>query len=163
MTKATATLICTRCGKEFTVHNTVCNSGAKESFIRWAEQNIKVCRDCEHAAQSEQAAAAAKAAGLPDLQGSPKQIAWAMSIRAEKLEALNRYMRESIQELEDSCDWPESQITEYRKIMSGLIQDAEAVTSAKAWIDWRGDSADTIFVDLRRIRKAKEGNYDDMG
>lgn len=162
MVKATAVLVCTRCLKRFEVHKTVCNSGAKESFIRWAEQNIKVCRDCEHAAQSEQAAAAAKAAGLPDLQGSPKQVAWAMSIRAEKLEALNRYMRESVQEVEDSCDWPKSQIMEYREIMSALIQDAETVTSAKAWIDWRGDTAEQIFVDLRRIHKAKEGNSNEM-
>ena len=121
MTKAT--LICSRCGKEF---------------------------------------AAAKAAGLPDLQGSPKQVAWAMSIRAKKLEALNRYVRDSVLEV-DNSDWPESQIAEYRKIMSGLIQDAEAVTSAKTWIDWRGDTAEQIFIDLRRIRKLKGGNHDDMG
>lgn len=162
MTKATATLICNRCGREFTVHKTVCNSGAKESFIRWAESNIKVCRDCEHAAQSEQAAAAAKAAGLPDLQGSPKQIAWAESIRAEKLEALNRYMQETVQDAKDNSNWPESQITELAEILAGLIQEAKAFTSAKTWIDWRGDTAEQIFVDLRRARKVKEGKSDEM-
>lgn len=47
---------------------------------------LAAARQAEHAAQSTKAAQEAQAAGLPALTGSPKQIAWAETLRAEALQ-----------------------------------------------------------------------------
>lgn len=54
----------------------------------------KAARDLANAAKNAEAAEQANAAGLPELTGSEKQIAWATTIRQEKLgqiEQINDY------------------------------------------------------------------------
>lgn len=75
---------------------TVQIGGPVNNRERLAErESERLCADCyrakvaaERAAESERAAAAAKATGLPELTGSEKQIAWAESIRAKAAETL---------------------------------------------------------------------------
>lgn len=70
-------------------------SSQRESRARWlAESPCDSCRqnerDRERAEQSERDAEANRAAGLPALAGSPKQVAWAETIRSEQLGMLDR-------------------------------------------------------------------------
>lgn len=79
------------------------------------------CRSCWDAAQ----AAKAHEAGLPELSGSPKQIAWANGIR-------NRILAEA-----DSCinahpDWPN---------MDKWLTELKKETAARWWIDHRDEGA----------------------
>lgn len=75
------------------------------------------CRACWDAAQAAQA----KDAGLPDLTGSPKQIAWANGIR-------NRILSEAARCIEAHPDWPDTD-----KWLSELKKE----TAARWWIDHR--------------------------
>lgn len=88
MAIARAWCTCKTCGQEFEVRVRRNNSSEAKSFEKWAIEHIDECPDCEEkrlrkAHDEENAAAAEKAAeaGLPQLVGSPKQIAWAESIR----------------------------------------------------------------------------------
>ncbi len=51
-----------------------------------AYEESRCCRECYLAAKAAEAAEASK--GLPELTGSEKQVAWAMSIRVEMLNGL---------------------------------------------------------------------------
>ncbi len=69
-----------------------------------------------------------KAAALPELTGTPKQIAWAESIRAEKIAELDGIMK------------PDAANGEYPEIYAQCMDIINAVknqTSASYWIDNR--------------------------
>ncbi|MGV9639289.1 hypothetical protein ACWDO0_34445 [Nocardia rhamnosiphila] len=70
----------------------------------------------EHDAVNTANANAARAAGWPELTGSPKQVEWAITIRADKIREMQTSTMKGIDH-----DW-------YREIM---LRE----TSAGAWID----------------------------
>lgn len=97
----------------------------------------KLCPDCykakietKHAAESAKAAEEAKQAGLPALQGSEKQIAWAESIRAKQMPALLKLAA-------DLDNAPESANQDAVRIGKEIVSRAINCTSAKDWIDAR--------------------------
>jgi hypothetical protein len=105
------------------------NSKAREDKIRWAKEH-QLCGDCykiELAEAREKAnataAAEAKENGLPQLIGSEKQIAWATTIRKNKLEEIDAMM------LTPTGDHLRA------------IEKIKSQTSAKVWIDNREISA----------------------
>lgn len=62
----------------------------RERKLEWMSNNV-LCDDCQKTEFARQNAAAANhnaAIGLPELSGSPKQIAWAESLRAKCYKAL---------------------------------------------------------------------------
>lgn len=70
------------------------SKGQRDNKREWLAG--QVCTECykaeqaaKHAESNAQSAAANKAANLPELSGSVKQVAWAESIRAEKVAALD--------------------------------------------------------------------------
>ena len=58
-------------------------SSERDRRIKWLES--KPCRECIRAAEIDRAKAQEQEFGLPDLTGSEKQIAWAITIRARKV------------------------------------------------------------------------------
>ena len=59
------------------------------SWEEWARKNFDICPQCEYEARAAKAAELAQKAaaeGLPQLQGSQRQVVWAEQIRAELLE-----------------------------------------------------------------------------
>lgn len=68
------------CGCERTV-NLFGKNADRERKIAWLETQI--CPQCAAKAAAEAAKAEADANGLPELEGTPKQVAWALDIRAE--------------------------------------------------------------------------------
>lgn len=71
----------------------------REKKAIWLGQN-KVCPDCyeknlvaKRAAANEAAKKAAETQGLPALTGSKKQVAWAETIRQEKIARINELIR----------------------------------------------------------------------
>lgn len=91
MAQARITIKCDCCGREFDHRKNCCNRAAAESYEEWARENITTCPDCWRQAKAEEeaekVAEALKAAGveMPELTGSPKQVAWAAGIRSKAL------------------------------------------------------------------------------
>jgi hypothetical protein len=64
------------------------NRADADRRARWEESKDSVCEDCtrkRNAAKSVQAAAENQMSGLPSLTGTPKQIAWAETIRRDRI------------------------------------------------------------------------------
>ena len=100
-----------------------------------------VCKDCYRRQQTERAAEKAAEMGLPELSGSEKQVAWAVTIRQKALENLSVLRAEMVlanqtQDLLDAFD----------SIVAGIKTQAEA----RWWIDRRDYGAPTLIRDYRR-------------
>lgn len=111
-------------------------------FGKHAERERKIaylesidCRACWDAAQAAQA----KEAGLPDLTGSPKQIAWANGIR-------NRILAEAAHCIETHPDWPN---------MDKWLSELKKETAARWWIDHRDAHAASLHGDWALAQEAK--------
>lgn len=98
--------------------------------------STRLCSDCYKKAQTEQAQKENQQNGLPELVGTPKQIAWAEKIRAEKLAQLKK---EVLDNLDKNHPF-------YAQVM-GKIETVTHNNSASYWIDNRGVSFGLRFVD----------------
>ena len=69
-------------------HESILQLYGKEKDRRWRIENetTKICWDCQKTQQKQDAENAAEKNGYPELIGSEKQIAWAMTIRAKYLQ-----------------------------------------------------------------------------
>lgn len=93
MAKATATCTCRKCGNTFYRYTTKASRREADSWVEWAERTITICPDCENAEREERASelsAQAAEAGMPELEGSAKQIAWAEDIREKFISETGR-------------------------------------------------------------------------
>lgn len=152
-------------------HNLVGNRSSREwRANKLAGEPCSVCwqaaRDAARAAESAAAASASAAQGLPALDGSPKQIAWAESIRAAALAEKENIVShwETIKEnlvgkrlheanglrLDDYLARARA-VYDARRAARGEL---ETVASAKWWIDHRDALAfwvkDAFHVAYRR-------------
>ena len=91
------------------------------------------CPDCYHNKQLQ--AAKAQIAGLPDLQGSEKQISWATQIRAEVYAALDKYSKL----IEADQNAREQGKIVARKMFADFREAMTAHTDCRFWIDNRGN------------------------
>lgn len=85
MAIATVNCTCRKCGAEFTIRAKRTNRAAANDYVEWAAENIDLCPDCYRTEQREQRRAEnaekSEVFTLPELDGSPKQIAWANDLR----------------------------------------------------------------------------------
>lgn len=140
---------CPECGEWVRVDGH--NRADADRKAQWAEASGKLCYDCysqEKAARIEierkdalEAAMAAKeAAGLPDLKGSEKQVAWAETIRAEQREKLLEALPKALT----------PQIEAYFK------EDIDAYlaeTSAHTWIERRNNPVGGRWLGERLVAR----------
>lgn len=114
----------------------------RESRIKYLEGNCvcpecyKAQKDAERKAENEKAAEAAETRGMQELSGSPKQVAWANTIREKVMEYIDKTMN-----LED----------ERVKNLIQYINASADTKSASWWIDRRDRSELEV---LREIAKA---------
>jgi hypothetical protein len=113
-----------------------------------------LCADCYRSRQAQQRAqASAQAAstnaaqGLPALTGTDKQIAWAESIRADRLHGIEaaRKLRERINAIMPPGVSPETAAA-FRARANLLLDDVINRTSAHEWIDARAEVYDTDWL-----------------
>lgn len=134
MAKAHATCKCATCGAVFEMTAIKSNREAAESWAVWAEQNLDECPACrkvriekERAEENKKNTEKATECGYPALEGTPKQVAWANTIRAK---FFDEYMP------------PEEKLNEEeRKIRKFII---ETYTKASFWIDNRDSRREII-------------------
>lgn len=85
LSMAKAQCHCAVCGNDFEVKVKRRNSEEAASFEEWAAKNITVCCDCERRMKKEEdhKRALGNSDGLPVLEGTEKQVAWAFDIRGK--------------------------------------------------------------------------------
>ena len=86
---AKASYPCPKCGSPITVGGKSYNRARADSYAAYRQKRGDVCDQCqreEWAQKNEKSAAADAAVGLPALEGTEKQIAWAESIRKRLLD-----------------------------------------------------------------------------
>ena len=111
-------------------------------------QRQRICRRCAIENQRSEAEAAAQAEELPALTGTPKQIAWAMTLRHKALanaEMHLDYLRESGQ-LKGSRVGKDTELFEAQK--ERVLEPLKARTDAAWWIDRRHEPGASLLESL---------------
>lgn len=154
MAKAVATCRCKTCGNEFTATTIKYNRREADKWEEWASEHLTECDNCanerikaEREAEAQKCAELAKEADLPELTGSPKQIAWAERIRInfylpsmehiEKMKAsLSTYTenrQEIIERQPDIAEKLQKRLDELKVFATWLFSKSESTF----WIDNR--------------------------
>lgn len=113
----------------------------RDRRIKWLES--QECDNCRRAKAESEAIASAKARGLPDLEGSGKQVTWATTIRERAYKALD-------------CLAPfasASSNSQAKQLVDAWKSKMDAQTQAKWWIDNR-DSLPSPFSDATNRQAA---------
>lgn len=108
--------------------------------IAWMEK--KICSDCYKKEQIEQATANAKKGNLPDLEGSEKQIAWAIQIRQKRIEEMVARAKRAGATAE--------QLVEVENVSVAV---ANSKIQSKFWIENRSDLNDALAGDWEKITR----------
>ncbi|MEW6016474.1 MAG: hypothetical protein AB1760_00205 [Pseudomonadota bacterium] len=103
----------------------------RERKLAWLEQHP--CLACVREAEARAAAANAAAQGLPDLVGSPKQVAWALRIRQQILRDADDLRADIMRQVPNA----DKRITRF----DSLLATIRAQSSAAWWIDHRDNTA----------------------
>ena len=140
------TVICEICKTDFTVQLVGPTRDRDWKLSNW----IWICDNCKdkaHQEENEKASAVNEASGLPVLSGSEKQIAWAETIRASKIEQINKFLSDSynLDCLKKRAD--RRKIVDADKKIDMAIISIKSKTSASWWIDSRDFSAESFIVE----------------
>lgn len=110
----------------------------RERYVAWAADQGQ-CKACQAADKADEVKAVEDEAGLPEMTGSVKQIAWARKIRAEKVGEIVTY----IDTMRAKVPADKTEIYEQRValVMTGLA----GKTSASWWIDSRDMGRDRLM------------------
>lgn len=100
----------------------------RERKIAWLEKNgiCEECKKAEREAADRAAAESAKENGWAELKGSEKQIAWAESIRAEKMAEMEKMPAANDQT---------------NAIKEKIMETMAGINESRWWIDSRNDAA----------------------
>ena len=83
MAMANVDLVCKKCGKSFTFSKNCMSRRAADDCEEWAKSVIDLCPDCRRDEKI----------GLCTLQGTPKQVSWAASLRRKYLKNFLPYFK----------------------------------------------------------------------
>ena len=131
------------------------------SWEEWARKNFDICPQCEYearAAKAEELAQKAAAEGLPQLQGSQKQVVWAEQIRAELLEEAGNFVlknREYVEKYESDETKREEKLR-IIDIYEGILGQMQRKSYAAWWIDNRYHSGPYLMQQMYREQRPKE-------
>ncbi len=141
------TMITHTCGHTETVQLYGTNShGERARKAAWLAS--KSCRACERTADMRAAQAQAAALTLPELTGSEKQVAWALTIRAKALQAVATLRADfaangaRAQAQGMSSEAVAAELAQFDTLAERVAQQV----SAKWWIDHRDTSARNLLA-----------------
>lgn len=138
---AKAYVTCQECGAVVTV-GTSKNRRDADRYAEYLESQGYLCEDClakQREEENSKAAAENSAAGLPELTGTEKQIAWAETIRA----ALIPRIREELIRLTKGAEYSDDVV---EKLRTETMRRVEAQTDASWWIDNRASATEVVFA-----------------
>lgn len=154
------------CGETGEVHGR--NRRDADYQAKRAEETGRLCaacyaqqREAERAAENAAAAEATAQLGLPDLTGSPKQVAWATTLRVKGFPKLAAAVDTMIEGVRKATKDPrlatvasdEELRAAVREIEDGLrawADEERQKTDSRHWIDRRDDRYDDRVRDLLR-------------
>lgn len=131
-----------------------------ESYIQWCREN-RVCPDCyekekaeekaerlaEYKKEAEKAKTEAESLGLPQLEGSPKQVSWAMNIRKELLPLIE----EAYNYLDKNFDSKKYKKEVCLNCAKEWLNRFQSQTKASFWIDHRDMDARDLALECARF------------
>ena len=110
-----------------------------------AREEERLCYACwqeraekQRAAETAAAAAVAAAQGLPALTGSPKQVAWAESLRREKLARIDAALAGAALTAEEKAE------------ADRVVAKVRAQAEARYWIDHRDIPVHMVLAEMAR-------------
>lgn len=107
-------------------------------------KSLEPCRDCKRAADQAAASEAANRDGMAPLEGSEKQVAWAMTLRQQALTGLSSYLVGMVK-----LEHPD-----LRFAMAATEALEYGVKSASFWIDHRRADSETLLAEWTPIARA---------
>lgn len=161
MAIASAKCTCKKCGDYFWKETRKMNCREATSWEEWARKNFDICPQCEYEARAAKAAELAQKAaaeGLPQLQGSQKQVVWAEQIRAELLEDARNCLlknREYIEKHESDVTKREEKL-HIIDIYEEILGQIQRKSYAAWWIDNRYHSGPHLMQQMYREQRLKE-------
>ena len=141
MSIAKIILVCSSCGKTYEARSRQRNTTTARAWEDWASENMEICPECYAREKRETELEAIKARALewmgdhplPELTGTPRQIAWAEDLRYSRIcEISERYRPDQ------AADW-------FWSWMAGE-------SSAQKWIECR----DMLTREFLKMVKAEE-------
>lgn len=93
MAMANVDLVCKKCGKSFTFSKNCMSRRAADDCEEWAKSAIDLCPDCRREEENLKEFAEDEKIGLCTLQGTPKQVSWAASLRRKYLKNFLPYFK----------------------------------------------------------------------
>ena len=135
----------------------------KADTREWKAKKIGegVCPECQakqDAAHDAECAAKNKEMGLPELQGTPKQIAWAESIRESAMRSMDSAFEKAQERAKKFRNLPEDEVKLNLRCLEECRDDILAKTSASWWIDHRSDVLSVWTAEAEdRAKKIKAG------
>lgn len=133
---------CEDCGTVFEVQLTGPSRDREWKLKSWTW----VCDDCKEKAKlaaSEKAAKEAEDVGLPELDGTEKQIRWAEVLRLEIIERIDKFIS-----VHPAAPGKEAEL-------AALVLAVKGQKSSHYWIDHRENSAQGILEEYRRRNPQK--------
>ena len=130
----------------------------------WIYKNYKLCPDCyeEQRRKEEQAVLSrAEEYGLPELSGSPKQIAWAMGLRDDLIKRFEELV-EKDRGLMQETGTPE-EIAKFEQNVLSLRTFFVSQTESRFWIDCREKRVESVVTEALRSIRDKEKNESPRG
>ena len=118
------------CGHEGRVDLFGKNSEREYKLEQFARDICPECVAAQRAKKEEEAIVAAKASGLPELEGSEKQVAWATRIRQNLITEFSGWQKEDYEDFEYLNGKTKEQV-------DGLFEAALKQTRATFWINNR--------------------------
>jgi len=110
----------------------------REAKIKWYETKA-ICPDCYKAAKLAEEKEIESSHDLPELTGSEKQVSWAQSIRAKKMDDFDKMISDFDKRVEigATTDEQKANAAATRERTIKTIAAISAQTDAKYWIDNR--------------------------
>ena len=112
---------------------------AKRLDLKLGRERARTCRACYVESQRAQAEAAAEAEGLPTLTGTPKQVAWALTLRHEALSHAEAYL-DGLRGSGRLKGRVARDVELFEAQKERLLEPMRAQSEAAWWIDRRHDS-----------------------
>lgn len=133
MAKAKAVCTCKKCGKEFVKEVFGPTRKDANSKAEWAAETFDLCSDCWKAEKEE--AMMKRAEKLPQLEGSEKQIAWAIKIRDKFMPFLAKAEKVFEAEVAHAKDAKEDINMDGVERMRKAHKRLREMKSARVWIE----------------------------
>lgn len=143
MIKAKIKCVCSACGKEFEYAKAFANKQGADKYREYISKIDMMCGVCKTEAIRKED----EAYQFPELVGSQRQVDWAVVIRHDQLRKTGEFIEKEDEKVRERNILGMDETIRTMMRCRNLLAEQ---TSAKWWIDHRGDSAETLLINIYR-------------